>query len=98
MSEKDSEGNLVSYRVERFIQSVRTELNHAIKKWPPFTDKHEAYAHILEEMDELWDAIKNDEPMLDARKEAIQVAAMAIRFCVDVPEEHRSYDLEGKEK
>ncbi len=44
---------------------------------------HEGYAILLEEMDELWDEIKTNDINDNMRKEAIQVAAMALRFLVD---------------
>jgi len=45
---------------------------------------HEGYAVILEELDELWDEIKKQHPNNELiRKEAIQVAAMAVRFILD---------------
>lgn len=51
----------------------------------PFNSGHEGYAVILEELDELWEAIKNKNPNTPALyKEAIQVGAMAIRFIVDI--------------
>lgn len=59
----------------------------AAKKWGPFNSAHEAYAVLLEEVDELWDHVKTNQKRrdLDAmRKEAMQVAAMAIRFMHDV--------------
>jgi hypothetical protein len=70
-------------RAKHFINLVRVELDLAISNWPAFHDKHEAYAHILEELDELWDAIKNNEGTEIMIHEALQVAAMAIRFCID---------------
>jgi hypothetical protein len=61
------------------------ELENATQKFGPFNSVHEGYAVILEELDELWAAIKdkksNDEALL---KEAIQVGAMAMRFVYDL--------------
>jgi hypothetical protein len=61
------------------------ELKSATRKFGPFNSVHEGYAVILEELDELWAAIKdkksNDEALL---KEAIQVGAMAMRFVYDL--------------
>lgn len=63
----------------------------AFKAWPRSSSSaHEAYGVLLEEVDELWDHVKTKQSKrdLDAmRKEAIQVAAMAIRFVVDVIDE-----------
>lgn len=48
-----------------------------------FVNQHEAYAVILEEVDELWDEIKKNQKVYDLkaqRKEAIQACAMLFRF------------------
>lgn len=42
--------------------------------------RHEFYAILKEEVDELWDAIKADKPQEDVRDEAIQIAAMVFRY------------------
>ena len=63
----------------RVLQDVGAELDRAIAKFPPFHNPHEGYAVIREELDELWDDIKaNNRDNL--RLEAVQVAAMAVRF------------------
>jgi hypothetical protein len=49
----------------------------------PMKSGHEAYAVILEELDEFWYEIKHGSKT-KARDEAIQVAAMAVRFLMDV--------------
>lgn len=55
--------------------------------WPSFNSAHEGYGVLLEEVDELWDHVKVRQPLRDLeamKKEAVQVAAMAVRFLVDV--------------
>jgi hypothetical protein len=70
---------------ERTFKDVEHELDKARAKFPNFNSAHEGYAVILEELDELWDEIKFKIPEKGLmRKEAIQVAAMAIRFITDV--------------
>lgn len=63
-------------------------LHKAITKHAPFNTAHEGYAVILEELDELWDEVKAWQPdnhrVAEMRKEAVHVAAMAIRFIKDV--------------
>ena len=63
------------------------ELLRAQSKHGPMKSGHEGYAVILEELDELWDEVKTRKPSVHAmREEAIQVAAMALRFVHDVVE------------
>ena len=67
------------------ILEVTAELVKARAKHAPMRGAHEGYAVILEELDELWAEVKaqshNPERM---RKEALHVAAMALRFVEDV--------------
>lgn len=61
------------------------ELARARFKHRDMASAHEGYAVILEELDELWDEIKAQTPdRSKMRKEALQVAAMALRFVEDV--------------
>lgn len=51
----------------------------------PFASAHEGYAVLQEEVEELWEEVKKREPdKVRMRAEAIQVAAMALRFVMDV--------------
>jgi hypothetical protein len=62
---------------------IEEEIEHARTCFPAFHSQHEAYAVILEELDEFWDKVRRDE---DGRDELIQVAAMAVaayRECYD---------------
>jgi NTP pyrophosphatase (non-canonical NTP hydrolase) len=71
------------------IEDVVRELNLARDAYPEFNSAHEGYAVLKEEVDELWDEIKKKPSQRDPealRKEAIQVAAMALRFLEDVCE------------
>ena len=65
----------------------RDEAESANKKYPPFNSAHEGYAVLLEEIDELWDEVKKNPKSRDMdkmREEAVQVAAMALRFLTDL--------------
>ena len=66
---------------------VREELVLATENFPPMRSQHEGYAILLEEVDELWEAVRlkqsNPDRPTRIRKEAIQVAAMAMRFLKD---------------
>lgn len=66
-------------------KAVLRELERAREKFPPMASAHEGYAVILEELEELWDEVKCNRAQLGTMEgEAIQVAAMAIRFVTDV--------------
>jgi len=90
--------------ITKITKEVLDELESAEEKFGPFNSAHEGYAVILEELDELWEAVKINPITLPVhssplsiyseeaeayrhkkhqqmmREEAIQVAAMAIRF------------------
>ena len=74
-------------KVEIVLSAVRTELEKAVKKHASMHSFHEGYAVILEELDELKEQVwKQTEArdLKEMRKEALQVAAMALRFVVDL--------------
>lgn len=72
-----------SHILDLAIAEVRAEVIRAIEKFPIFNSSHEGYAVIKEEFDELWDEVKANNKTR-AREEAVQVAAMAVRFMTDV--------------
>jgi len=73
------------YHLFRCAVAALDEAKRVRAKWSAFHSYHEGYAVILEELDELWDECKKKEP--DKQKlaeEAIQVAAMALRFIAEL--------------
>lgn len=67
--------------MSEFQDAVAAELKHAYDKhgrnpW----GRHEFYGVLKEEVDEIWDAIKQDLPMSEVLKEIAQVAAMCQRY------------------
>ena len=69
---------------EQYVARIVDEFNRASAKFKPFNSKHEGYAVLAEEVEELWDDIKSDADWDHLETEAIQVAAMALRFLNDV--------------
>lgn len=71
------------------VRDVEREVVRAMKLHAPMASSHEAHSVILEELDELWLEIKKKRRRRSPkklRKEAIQVAAMAVRYVHDVVE------------
>jgi hypothetical protein len=74
------------------ISAALTELDRASSLYPNFSSAHEGYAVLLEEFDELWNAIKLNQKTRPERagrirEEAIHVAAMSLKFLRDCTEE-----------
>jgi hypothetical protein len=74
--------------VDAVIAEVRVELLRALFAHGPMHGPHEGYAVIREELDrELWELVCTDEGTgAHARTEALQVAAMGLRYVIDVCE------------
>lgn len=67
---------------EAAAQLCVEECERAQKRWTPLSSIHEGYALLLAEVDELWDAIRQNDP-LSVREDAIKVGAMALRILSD---------------
>ena len=73
------------YRYENVASEVVQEIQRARQQHNPMRGAHEGYAVLLEEVEELWAEVKDRRRNIPAmRAEAIQVAAMAIAFAVEV--------------
>jgi hypothetical protein len=75
------------------IESVQINILHemikARNKHGPFASLHEAYAVILEELDELWEEVRKkreDRHLERVITEAIHVAATALRLACETQE------------
>ena len=66
---------------------VVIELERAMAQYAAMHSPHEGWAIIREELDELWDEVRVKDAQRSVqrmRQEAVQVAAMAMRFVLDV--------------
>lgn len=73
--------------VAETVADVGLELQRAIGLHPRLNSAHEAYAVILEELEEFWSEVmkKSRDRSIDAmRTELIQIAAMACRTIIDL--------------
>lgn len=69
--------------------AIHEEVCRARAQYPKFSSVHEGFAFISAEVDDLWAEVKKQPHKLypsALRAEAIQVAAMAIRFLYDLTE------------
>lgn len=74
------------------LVALENVLADVARKWPKYNTAHEGYAVLLEEVHELWGHVMTQQHARDLahmRTEALQVAAVAIRFAVDVCTEER---------
>ena len=69
--------------IDEILTLVKEEYQRARDKHAPMHSGHEGYAVILEELDKLWGAVRADD-FDHAKDEAIQVAAMAVAFILEV--------------
>lgn len=75
----------MTVRTVNVLAEVEVELARAMQRFASFPTLHHGYAVLLEEVDELWEEVKQRSPDPKAiRKEAVQVAAMAVRFVADL--------------
>jgi len=70
--------------VNEIFDEVLLELNRSTLHYGNFHSAHEGYAVIQEEVDELWDQIKLKKAFTFHKAEAIQIAAMAFRYILDL--------------
>lgn len=75
-------------RTSNILMDVVEELAKAQIAHEPMHSAHEGWAVIREEMDELWDEVRKRDrsprTIKRMRREAVQIAAMAVRFVADV--------------
>jgi len=75
-------------KLQAALEDIKQEVISAKRVYKdPFVNEHEAYAVILEEVDELWAEIKKNQKIYDLaaqRKEAKQAAAMLVRLMVEL--------------
>lgn len=71
--------------IDKVLNEVFDHLIKATEKHAPLHSPHEGASVIREEFEELWDHVKADTGRTpEARKEALQLAAMAVRYIVDL--------------
>lgn len=78
----------MKFPIDTVLDEVAKEVARAEAKHAPLISAHEGYAVLLEEVDELkaevWKGGSTPRDPVAMRKEALEVAAMAVRFILDV--------------
>ena len=74
------------------LNELAAQLKKNAEKFPPFHNAHDGYAHLLEEVDELKAHVWTNEKhrnLRDMRKEAIDVASVALQIAMHICNEER---------
>ena len=69
--------------MDKILKDIETEYKRANTLYPAFHSNHEAYAVILEELDEVWSEVKQSKDIKGNKKiraELIQVAAICVKY------------------
>lgn len=75
----------MSRAIRDVLDDVAVELERATARFAPMASPHEGHSVIREEFEELWEHVRaNTGTGPAAREEAIQLAAMAARYVIDV--------------
>lgn len=70
-------------KIDEVLQKIKKELLKANEKHPPFNSAPEGYAVLLEEVDEMWDDIKQN-LYQHSVTECVQVGAMAVKYILSI--------------
>lgn len=82
---------------EQLAHLILGELQRAEEKHPDFPSAHHGYAVLKEELEELWEHVREDTGhTIKAAAEAAQLAATAMRYILNVTE-FNSANEEGQE-
>ncbi len=74
-------GELNNLAMSHYLNLIAMEVRRSIELHGcPLWGRHEAYAIIKEELDEVWDEVKKDGESIELTIEVIQTAAMCVRY------------------
>ena len=90
-----AEERALEENISKVVDVVVGELEKAMCKHGPISSQHEAHSVILEELQEFWEEVRKAQNSkvvsVEARKELVQIAAMAIRTLIDLKAFGRTY-------
>lgn len=74
-------------RIREIAMEIAAEVERAERKHAPMHSPHEGWSVIFEELEELREHVRADTGRsAEARKEAIQIAAMGLRYALNLCE------------
>ena len=74
-------------RIREIAMEIASEVERAERKHAPMHSPHEGWSVIYEELEELREHVRGDTGRsADARKEALQIAAMGLRYALNLCE------------
>jgi hypothetical protein len=74
-------------RIREIAMEIAAEVERAERKHAPMNSPHEGWSVIWEELEELREHVRADTGRSpDARKEALQIAAMGLRYALNLCE------------
>lgn len=84
--------------LDHVLSELREEVGRARARHAPMNSPHEGWAVIREELDpELWEHVCGDTGRSpEARKEALQVAAMGVRYILDLIDDPPPTDYDAE--
>lgn len=75
-------------RIKKVAMEIAAEVERAERKHAPMHSPHEGWSVIWEELEELREHVRADTGRsAEARKEAIQIAAMGLRYALNLCDE-----------
>lgn len=87
-----------SATIRAIAMEIADEVERAERKHAPLNSPHEAWSVIFEELEELREHVREDTGRSrEARKEAIQTAAMGLRYVLNLCEAD-SYRQEARDE
>jgi hypothetical protein len=78
----------------RLMAEIGRTLAQAEETSPPFNSPYEGYAVLREELEDLWEEVRavgwTNEDRAEMRQVAVHVAALALRFIIDLCEDEEA--------
>jgi hypothetical protein len=72
-------------RIREIAMEIAAKVERAERKHPPMHSPHEGWSVIWEELEELREHVRADTGRsAEARKEALQIAAMGLRYALNL--------------